>query len=550
MKINYQMELTRRDVTPAQFLAYIRSQAKKHDIPFGMELDYFTKGDGSNSHYIGGTPETRPCESETCKALPCDHQTYMRAFNGSVYNEIIEFTYDTETTGHGYYYTISADGEPDDAERIRTSTINYHTRKIEQNTRKIEKNTIEINETQDGIDKGYRDEKVARYYIDNLKHENDRMTRENDEHAAAIAEMTGDQDSAATAETSAPMAADERAEMTAAINAAGIKVHDCNASTTPPTDNSRVYWFPDAELRNLYDYAMSADTVTFAPADLPAEDCVFGTVETTDTTTDTETTTEKKEDKTMITTTTNNTTTAAEQTFPRLLAEIDANYDRLTADTFHYIRRGWFPSWANEHHNDPDRGIKQYSTARRWEQYKTGEITREKAIELAERRAVNEIEKNRAKKIARLETAANALRISSASVTVEWAKSRTWGANPTAELLNLGDGRTVGHASGCGYDKESAAIAEAMNASPAALRVLYELGEAALKRGESPRSTSACSGYHWGTCIGYGAGYDVLPYWEGGVGASCFWKILEKAGYTVRHAGSGKRFDCYTFYIA
>lgn len=190
MKINYQMELTRRDVTPAQFLAYIRSQAKKHDIPFGMELDYFTKGDGSDSHYIGGTPETRPCESETCKALPCDHQTYVRAFDGSVFNEIIEFTYDTETTGHGYYYTISADGEPDDAERIRTSTINYHARKIEQNARKIEKNTAEINETQNGIDRGYRDEKVAGYYIENLKHENDRMTRENDEHRAAIDELT------------------------------------------------------------------------------------------------------------------------------------------------------------------------------------------------------------------------------------------------------------------------------------------------------------------------------------------------------------------------
>ena len=262
---------------------------------------------------------------------------------------------------------------------------------------------------------------------------------------------------------------------------------------------------------------------------------------------DTETTIEKKENETMITATT---TTAAKQTFPRLFAEINANYDRLTSDTFHYIRLGWFPSWANEHHNDPDFGIKRYSTAHRWEQYKAGEITREKAIELAEKRAVNEIEKNRAGKIASLEAAANAPRISSASITVEWAKSRTWGANPTAKFLNIGDGQTVGHASGYGYDKESAAIAEAMNDSPSALRVLYELGEAALNRGESPRSTSSCSGYHWGTCIGYGAGYSVLPYWEGGVGSSCFWRILEKAGYTVRHAGSGKMFDCYTFYAA
>ena len=264
------------------------------------------------------------------------------------------------------------------------------------------------------------------------------------------------------------------------------------------------------------------------------------------------TTTEKKEGKTMTTTNNNtiNTTTAAEKTFPRLFAEIGANYERRTADLFTYIEKGYMPSWSEANRNNPDRGLKQYSTARRWEQYTDGSITREKAVELAKRRATAEIEKSRAAKYARIEAAAAARPISDASITVDWVKSRTWGANPTARMVEIGNGVQTGHASGCGYDKESAAIAEAMNANPAALRVLYELAEAALTRGESPKSKTACSGYSWGGCIGYGAGYDVLPYWEGGVGSSCFWSILEKAGFTVRHAGSGKMYDCWTLYRA
>ena len=275
----------------------------------------------------------------------------------------------------------------------------------------------------------------------------------------------------------------------------------------------------------------------------------MNTIDSTTTEDTTNTTNEQKEDETMNTTT-NTTPAPVVDLFPRLYDEIGANYDRVTADTFHLIEKGYMPHWSAEHNTDPNRGLKQYSTPRRWEQYKAGEITREKAVELAKGRALKEIDKNRAAKIALLESAAVAPVLSSASITVEWAKSRTWGANPTAELLNIGNGRTTGHASGCGYDKESAAIAEAMNADPSALRILYELGEAALERGEDPHSKTACTGYSWGSVIGYASGYSVLPYWEGGCGSDCFWTILEKAGYTVRHSGSGKMFDCWTFYRA
>jgi hypothetical protein len=242
-------------------------------------------------------------------------------------------------------------------------------------------------------------------------------------------------------------------------------------------------------------------------------------------------------------TNTTNTTPAAVK-FPHLWAEIEAETEQRTADTLHYISAGWFPSWAIEHHNDPDRGLKQHSTARRWEQYQNGEITREKAVELASRRAVKEIEKRKAEKLGQLEAAANAPALVDMSINVTWARSRTWGYNPTAEVW--AHGRTTGHASGCGYDKQSTAVAEALNLNPSALRVLYELGEEAMSQGESPRSKTACTGYHWGSLIGYGSGYGVLPYFEGGVGVNCFWSIFKKAGFDVKCAGSGKTFDVYT----
>ena len=50
-----------------------------------------------------------PCEAETCRSFPYDHQIYTLNWDGSMYNEICEFTFDDEKTGHGYYYQASRD---------------------------------------------------------------------------------------------------------------------------------------------------------------------------------------------------------------------------------------------------------------------------------------------------------------------------------------------------------------------------------------------------------------------------------------------------------
>lgn len=230
--------------------------------------------------------------------------------------------------------------------------------------------------------------------------------------------------------------------------------------------------------------------------------------------------------------------------FPHLAAEIRAEYETRRNDIAVYVERGYYPHWSEEHRTNPDRGLKQYSTPAKWAAYQAGTLSREKAVEIATRRALKEVTASERKQIAKMETAANAPRLVWCQITVEWVKEPYWGNNPhvTATAANM---TTYGRASGCGYDKQSAAVAEALNANPAVLRVLYEAAEKALAYGIRPErySNGNCT---WRDVLGYGSGYSLLPYFESGVGVSCFWEILKKCGFVCRHEESSRRIDSYT----
>lgn len=219
--------------------------------------------------------------------------------------------------------------------------------------------------------------------------------------------------------------------------------------------------------------------------------------------------------------------------FEMIEKRITEEAEKNTADTVFYIENGYFPTWAEEHRTDPDRGLKANSTETRWEQYQAGTISREKAVELATKRATKEIEKETAAKLAKLDRVANAPDLTFVSVSVDWVRSRTWGYNPHVEV-RTNTGTYTGMASGCGYDKESAAIAEAFNKCDSILKALYQLKENGLKAGKTDASKTACTGVENRNICGYGSGYSVLPYFEGGVGVSCFWSILKKCGYKTR----------------
>jgi hypothetical protein len=126
--VNWQIEITRNNVTPAQFLASVRHECKKKGIDCSINLkefaeplrpmsisyyvkdgvkywhDYDENGKGYHGEYPG---EDAPCVSEICTSRPYNCHTYILNFDGSCYNEICEFTFDSETHGHGYYFQLN-----------------------------------------------------------------------------------------------------------------------------------------------------------------------------------------------------------------------------------------------------------------------------------------------------------------------------------------------------------------------------------------------------------------------------------------------------------
>jgi len=141
-----------------------------------------------------------------------------------------------------------------------------------------------------------------------------------------------------------------------------------------------------------------------------------------------------------------------------------------------------------------------------------------------------------AKQLTHLQTVENAGELESITVSVEWIKSRMWGNNPKADARvcdkQYGYNYESERVSGCGYDKESTAISQAINQSNEFLKAMY------LHKEKHPKADNR-------ELFGYGSGYGILPRLEGGVGVSCYPKIFETIGYKWSNTASGKTFDVY-----
>lgn len=212
--------------------------------------------------------------------------------------------------------------------------------------------------------------------------------------------------------------------------------------------------------------------------------------------------------------------------------------------TLFFINHGFMESWSDENKKESDDGLKRYSTDTRWNQYKTGKISREKAVELAQKRYTKQLEKETLDTLARVDKIAAAPDLQFIAINVIYKYNSYWGWNPTAET-RTNNGFTTGRASGCGYDKESAAVAESFNQNDSILKALYTIKENGLKAELTSDSKTACTGHDNRNICGYGSGYSVLPYFEGGVGVGCFWDILKKAGFTTA-CQYGKHENYYT----
>ena len=152
-------------------------------------------------------------------------------------------------------------------------------------------------------------------------------------------------------------------------------------------------------------------------------------------------------------------------------------------------------------------------------------------------RKIKANDKELAKQLTRLQTIEQSPDLESITISIEWKKSRMWGNNPRAEA-RVSNAQTCeyfdsGSIGGCGYDKGSTAVANAINQSNSFLKALYLVKE------KHPKAVNH-------ELFGYGSGYGILPYLEGGVGVSCYPRIFEKIGFKFSTTASGKTFDVYS----
>lgn len=139
--------------------------------------------------------------------------------------------------------------------------------------------------------------------------------------------------------------------------------------------------------------------------------------------------------------------------------------------------------------------------------------------------------------LTRLQAVQFATDIKSITITIEWTKSKMWGNNAqaTANVQYKNGGYGVfesSRTSGCGYDKESTAVGECLTQINGLLKPMYIIKnrKSTLKNHE---------------IFGYGSGYGLLPYFEGGVGLSCYPRIIEKLKGKMNRISSGNTFDVY-----
>lgn len=164
---------------------------------------------------------------------------------------------------------------------------------------------------------------------------------------------------------------------------------------------------------------------------------------------------------------------------------------------------------------------REFLTAKQYEKAKTELLSLEEVQALIIKKYDKKQEKEMEEKIRDFEAIANAEPIHEIELKVEWKRNKTWGLNPSCECW--ANGYTTGKASGCVYDRLSAATAEAMNKNISILKLLYDKYEQILET--NPTATLRDS-------LGYGSGY-IRPYFEGGVGFSSHQQIFEGLGFSV-----------------
>ena len=185
---------------------------------------------------------------------------------------------------------------------------------------------------------------------------------------------------------------------------------------------------------------------------------------------------------------------------------------------------------------DSEAVLERYSTATRWANYQAGKASRNDTVRYAINRINRATKKETDKKLAAIvEAEASNKQINEIAIVVEYVRNRTWGYNPqvTAQVFTT-EGYKEYHASasGCGYDKTSAAVASALNQDPTLRAYLY--------RAKNQRMADDVK-------MPYGSGYGALPYIEGATGMSTVESVLNACGLGLTNETETKNTALYIF---
>lgn len=178
--------------------------------------------------------------------------------------------------------------------------------------------------------------------------------------------------------------------------------------------------------------------------------------------------------------------------------------------------------------------LKRESTPTRWNQYQKKMITYPELIEYTSERIKRKYRKVIQSDLELLKQIEEAEAPNEITIHIDWIKNTYWGNNPHAAITD-DKRRYFGTASGCGYDKRSAAMAEALNQSCSILKILCNKKEHELQIGKTGTNEKL---------IGYGSGYSAIPKFKGGVGIESFRCIFENCGYNWNDY-SGEKYDMY-----
>ena len=174
--------------------------------------------------------------------------------------------------------------------------------------------------------------------------------------------------------------------------------------------------------------------------------------------------------------------------------------------------------------------IIRFLTDYTYNKYKSGEISEEKAYKKAYDKMVKNLNNTKEKQLEKLTKIEQSQDIEQIRISVEWKNSRMWGMNPHVELAAYTSNNCYtanSTASGCGYDKQSQAIAEALNSIYGIRKLLIEKLDYINEK--KPYGINQ---------------YGIIPAFSGGVGTNCFTSFFQDIDWTVTEM-HGKTYDSY-----